>query len=170
MIMKRLHALVAAICLLAVAALAAPFLTSAHEQRAVDNGKYNFVVGWLNEPAYTGLLNSVDLTVTQPNPSATPAANAANDDEHPAGTPVTGLEDTLKVDIIYNDKTMNLPLSPVFNQPGKYTGYVIPTQAGDYSFHVYGTINGDKIDETFTSGPNTFGSVIDAKTIEFPQP
>jgi hypothetical protein len=169
--MKRLHALVAAICLVALAGLAAPLLTSAHEQRDVDNGKYHFVVGWLNEPAYTGLLNSIDLTVTQPNPNATPAATAAaSDDDHPAGTPVTGLEDTLKVDIIYNDKTMNLPLSPAWNNPGHYVSYVIPTQAGDYSFHIYGTINGDKVDETFTSGPNTFGTVIDAKTIEFPQP
>jgi hypothetical protein len=166
---KRIHALLASLALVACLGLAAPLVASAHEQRDVDNGKYHFVVGWLNEPAYTGLLNSVDLTVTQPTGApATPAA--ANASDAASGTPVTGLEDTLKVDIIYNDKTMNLPLSPAWRQPGHYVGYVIPTQAGDYSFHIYGTINGDKIDETFTSGPDTFGTVIDAKTIMFPQP
>lgn len=167
--MKRIHALLASLALVACLGLAAPLFASAHEQRDVDNGKYHFVVGWLNEPAYTGSLNSVDLTVTQPSSTpATPAANAS--DDVAAGTPVTGLEDTLKVDIIYNDKTMNLPISPAWQKPGHYVGYVIPTQAGDYSFHIYGTINGDKIDETFTSGPDTFGTVIDAKTIMFPQP
>jgi hypothetical protein len=165
--MKKIHALLASLALVAMLGLAAPLFASAHEQRDVDNGKYHFVVGWLNEPAYTGFLNSVDLTVTQAaGAPATPAANAANEN----GTPVMGLEDTLKVDIIYNDKTMNLPISPAFQKPGHYVGYVIPTQAGDYSFHIYGTINGDQVDETFTSGPDTFGTVIDAKTIMFPQP
>ena len=168
--MKRTHALFASLAVVAMLGLAAPLLTSAHESRNVDNGKYHLVVGWLDEPAYTGFLNSVDLTVTQntgarATPSATPAS-----DENTTGTPVTGLEDTLKVDIIFNDKTMNLPISPAWQQPGHYVGYVIPTQAGDYSLHIYGTINGDKIDETFTSGPDTFGTVIDAKTIMFPQP
>ena len=168
--MKRTHALFASLALVAMLGLAAPLLTSAHESRNVDNGKYHVVVGWLNEPAYTGFLNSVDLTVTQntgapATPSATPTS-----DGNSTGTPVTGLEDSLKVDIICNDKTMNLPISPAWQQPGHYVGYVIPTQAGDYSFHVYGAINGDKIDETFTSGPDTFGTVIDAKTIMFPQP
>lgn len=169
--MKRLYALFVSLGLAAMLGLLAPLAASAHEQRAADNGKYHFVVGWLNEPAYTGLLNSVDLTVTQTSGAPlTPPATATSDDEHPAETPVTGLEDTLKVDIIYNNKTMNLPISPRYQQPGKYNGYVIPMAAGDYSFHIYGTINGDKIDETFTSGPDTFGTVIDAKTIEFPQP
>ena len=40
--------------------------------------------------------------------------------------------------------------------------------AGDYSFHIFGTINGDSIDETFTSGPQTFDTVEDAATYQFP--
>jgi hypothetical protein len=40
--------------------------------------------------------------------------------------------------------------------------------AGDYTFHIFGTINGDAIDETFTSSPEGFGAVEDAATIQFP--
>jgi hypothetical protein len=170
--MKYFQRLMAALGLMLALGLLVPAFASAHESRKVDNDKYQFVVGWLNEPAYSGFLNSIDLTVTGLSgaSAATPAASSDGDNDASAGTPVTGLEDTLKADIIYNDKTMTLDLEPRYNQPGKYSGYVIPMVAGDYSFHIYGTINGDKIDETFTSGPNTFGSVIDAKTIEFPQP
>ena len=39
-----------------------PGTASAHERRTV--GKYQFVVGWLNEPAFSGQMNSIDLRVT----------------------------------------------------------------------------------------------------------
>ena len=34
-----------------------PSLVSAHEQRDVADGKYHFVVGFLDEPAYSGFKN-----------------------------------------------------------------------------------------------------------------
>ena len=49
-----------------------------HERRTV--GPYTFVVGWINEPAYVNLLNSLDLTVT----------------ETSGAKPVEGLDKTLK--------------------------------------------------------------------------
>ena len=170
--MKHVHRLFAALGLVVALGLLVPFIASAHESRKVDNNKYQFVVGWLNEPAYSGFLNSIDLTVTDLSGSAnaTPVANSDGDSDASVGAPVTGLEDTLKAEIINGSNKMTLDLQPVWTQPGKYSGYVIPTIAGDYSFHIFGTINGDNVDETFTSGPNTFGSVVDSKTIEFPQP
>ena len=170
--MKHLHRLGASVGLVLALGLALPLITSAHESRKVDSDKYQFVVGWLNEPAYSGFLNSIDLTVTHLSGSAnaTPVASSDGDNDASAGTPVTGLEDTLKAEVINGGQKMALNLEPRYNQPGKYSGYAIPTVASDYSFHIYGTINGDQIDETFTSGPNTFGSVIDSKTIMFPQP
>ena len=55
----------------------------AHERRTV--GPYQFVVGWLNEPAYVGQLNSLDLRIsdTRQNPAAA----------------VSGLEKTLTADL-----------------------------------------------------------------------
>jgi hypothetical protein len=169
--MKHFHRLLASLGPVVALGLMVPLMASAHESRKVDTNKYQFVVGWLNEPAYSGFLNSVDLSVYDLTGSAnaTPAASSGGDDA-PLGKPVDGLADTLKVDVVNGSQKMTLDLAPRYNEPGKYSGYVIPTVAGDYSFHVYGTIDGDKIDETFTSGPNTFGSVIDSKTIQFPQP
>ena len=170
--MKHFHRVLASFGLVVALGLMAPLMASAHESRKVDNDKYQFVVGWLNEPAYSGFLNSLDLTVTDLSTAAnaTPVASSDGGDDASAGTPVIGLEDTIKADVINGSQKMTLDLNPRYNQPGKYSGYAIPMVAGDYSFHIYGTINGDKIDETFTSGPNTFGAVIDSKTIQFPQP
>lgn len=138
-----------------------PIGASAHEHRTV--GDYEFVVGFLNEPAVSGELNGLDLRVSMPS-TATPAA----DGEEAEATPVEGLETTLQAEVIYGDQTMALTLEAAWNNPGHYEAYFIPTAAGDYSFHVFGTINGTDVDETFTSGPDTFSTVIDRSTLEFP--
>lgn len=138
-----------------------PIGASAHEHRTV--GDYELVVGFLNEPAVSGELNGLDLRVSQPS-AATPAAGG---DEAEA-TPVEGLETTLQAEVIYGDQKMTLTLEAAYNNPGHYEAYFIPTAAGDYSFHVFGTINGTQVDETFTSGPDTFSTVIDRSTLEFP--
>jgi len=50
---------------------------SAHERRTVLNGRYQFVVGFLNEPAVSGEVNSVDLRVSDLT-QATPAADGGD--------------------------------------------------------------------------------------------
>src|SRR5439155_8655123 len=87
-----------------------------HERRTV--GPYTFVVGWINEPSYVNLLNSLDLTVT----------------EASGGRPIEGLEKTLKADLTYGGLTtpQQLTLAARFGQPGKYSGYVVPTKVGEY--------------------------------------
>jgi hypothetical protein len=155
---------------IALAAIAAagflPAVASAHEHRDVDGGKYSFVVGFLDEPAITGFKNGLDLRVSA-NTGATPATGS---DEDAGGTPVEGLESTLQAEIIYGDQRMALTLEPRWQTPGAYNAYVIPMAAGDYSFHIFGAINGDAIDETFTSSPEGFSSVVDAATLQFPKP
>ncbi len=123
------------------------FLTSstsadAHERRAV--GAYSFVVGWLNEPALINQPNAVDLRVSR-------AADA---------TPVTGLEQTLKVSVKSGEQTTNdVQLRPRFNTPGASDGRLIPTATGVYVFTITGTIEGQQINEVFTAGPGTFGLI-----------
>ena len=144
--------------------VALPLIASAHEARDVDNGKYHFVVGFLNEPAISGVVNSLDFRVSTN--TGTPVAGA--DDEAATGTPIEGLESTLQVEIIYGDQKKTLTLEPRWKAPGAYNAWVIPTAAGDYTFHIFGTINGDQVDENFTSSPEGFSSVVDAKTLQFP--
>ncbi len=160
--MKRASRLTFAAVLVAAFALLLPMATSAHEHREVGNGKYTFVVGFLNEPAFVSGENGLSLAVTKNTSGATPAAGSE-------GTPVEGLDKTLKAEVIYGDQKMNLPLSPGYGQPGKYESIFFPMAAGDYSFHIYGEVEGTKVDETFTSGPNTFSTVEAREPLEFPK-
>lgn len=123
-----------------------------HERRTV--GPYTFVVGWINEPAYINLLNSLDLTVT----------------ETSGAKPVEGLDKTLKADLTYGGTSQAQPLTIAarFGQPGHYTGYVVPTKVGDYTFHITGTVGTMSVDEKFESGPGRFGSIESTDPLQYP--
>jgi hypothetical protein len=127
--------------------------TAAHEVRQV--GDLDLVVGFGQEPAYAGQPNSVELLLST------------------GGNPVTDLGDTLTVSLGFGDQSKDLSVEPFFEvgefgTPGDYRAWFIPTRAGQYSFHFTGTIRGTKIDETFTSGPKTFGDVDNPTDAEFP--
>jgi hypothetical protein len=126
---------------------------AAHEIRQV--GGLDLVVGFGQEPAYAGQPNSVELLLST------------------GGNPVTDLGDTLTVSVGFGDQSKDLSVEPFFEvgefgTPGDYRAWFIPTRAGQYSFHFTGTIRGTKIDETFTSGPKTFGDVENPTDAEFP--
>ena len=126
----------------------------AHERRMV--GPYQFVVGWLTEPAYLGQLNSLDLRITdtRQNPAA----------------PVSGLEKTLTADVAAGGLTpFPLAVTARFGTAGAYNGVVMPTVKGTYTFHITGKIDTTNIDEKFNSGPNTFGDIEDTAAVQYPQ-
>ena len=126
----------------------------AHERRTV--GPYQFVVGWLNEPAYVGQLNSLDLRITDTRKDA-------------ATAPVTGLEKTLTADVAAGGLApYKLTVTARFGTAGAYNGFVMPTVTGTYTFHIVGTIDQTKIDEKFTSGPNTFGDIENTADLQYP--
>jgi hypothetical protein len=136
-----------------VLALSAPAL--AHEERVV--GAYHFVVGWGDEPAYAGSKNSVQLILSTK-----------------AGKPVTNLGDSLKVEVIFGQQQMELPFEPAFDPEegfgtlGDYRAWLIPTAPGTYTFHLFGAIGKQKVDERFISGPTTFDDIADPAEVEFP--
>ena len=146
--------------LLAVALLLAAGLgltASAHEHRDVAK-KYTFVVGFLNEPAYAGQQNGMDLRIATIDPTG--GVNSQ---------PVEGAEKSLTAEVIYGDQTMPLTLEPVYNEKGSYRGIFFPTVPGDYAFHITGTLDGTSIDETFRSSDGKFGPVEDPAPLMFPQ-
>ncbi|HEY7625358.1 MAG TPA: hypothetical protein VIA63_10060 [Candidatus Limnocylindria bacterium] len=148
--------LLAAVATLAIVLSSFAFTSNValgHERRNV--GPYTFVVGWINEPSYVNLLNSLDLTVTETN----------------GGKAVEGLDKTLKADLTFGGSTQAQPLTLAarFGQPGKYTGYVVPTKVGDYIFHITGTIGTMSIDEKFESGPGRFGNIESTDALQYPQ-
>jgi hypothetical protein len=151
--------------------LASPLTAQAHETRDVADGKYQMVVGFMNEPVYAGDKSGLEFWVYDLGSAATPTAGAEASDDEAAGPPVEGLEETLQAEVIYEDQTMELPLTAKWDEPGGYYSVFFPTASeGDYSFRIYGTIDGTDIDETFTSGPETFGPVEDPAPLRFPQP
>jgi hypothetical protein len=130
---------------------AAPAL--AHEGRKL--GDLEMEVGWGTEPAYSGEVNSVQILLVHD------------------GKPVVDLGDTLDVEVTFGDQTQTFSLEPFFEEgefgtPGDYRAWLIPTTAGQYSFHFTGTIDGEDVDETFTSGPKTFDDVQNPQSVEFP--
>jgi hypothetical protein len=127
---------------------------SAHEER--DEGKYVFAVGFGTEPAYAGQINSVQLLLSDA-----------------SGDPVTELKSGLKVSVSFGDQTQSYPIEPNFEVgefgiEGDYRAWFIPTRPGQYSFHFTGNVNGQPVDETFTSGPKTIDDVTDPTEVEFP--
>jgi hypothetical protein len=125
----------------------------AHEERSV--GAFDMAVGFGAEPAYAGEVNSVQLLLSK------------------NGKPVVDLGDTLEVQVTFGDQTQKFPLEPFFEEGefgtlGDYRAWFIPTRSGQYSFHFSGTIDGQAVDESFTSGPKTFSDVESPQSVEFP--
>lgn len=126
---------------------------TAHEEREV--GDHTLVVGWLDEPAFAGFKNAVQFIAS-----------------HGDGDPVTGA--TLEVEVIFGEadaeeRTEPMPLEAAFGTPGEYHAFLIPTRPGTYTFHVLGSLEeGEELDETFTSGEQTFNDVREPTEAQFP--
>lgn len=168
---SRLFAAVFAAALVLALALGGPTgSVFAHEHRAVGN--YSFVVGWTGEPAISNQPNAVSLELMFFE-NGVPEMTEENEDEDLGGVPVEGADSTLKVEVqtAGGAQSTDLDLEPAFGEVGVYESTsIIPTLPGDYTFIFTGTIDGTEINETFTSGPETFSTVDDATTLEFPQP
>jgi hypothetical protein len=123
-------------------------VASAHERDTFKIGSkyYVFTVGSLNEPFVVDNISGVDLRVSQ---VTGPAASGASK-ETGKGTPVTGLEQTLKVELVAGDKKETLSFDPSGEAPGSYAANFIPTVQTTYSYRIFGTIKGSSVDLTFT--------------------
>lgn len=147
--LQRWRSLLAATVLLALLASLTPIFVSAHETRTVAED-YEFVVGFINEPAIANDTNGVWVRVTK------------------GDEPVEGLAGTLQAEVLYEDQSMEATLRPSFNEAGVFTSPFIPTAAGDYTFRFFGQIEGIDVDESFTSSPEGFDSVKPRSDYEFP--
>src|SRR5215211_870707 len=157
-LLRLVIALGAAVLLAALAAAPA----SAHAEKQA--GRYAFVVGFGDEPAYAGQPNSLQVLITR--------------DGKPA-TDLAGQLDNLMAHAYYGRKAdpklenAMMPLEPHFGDdwgtPGDYRSFFVPTQAGAYTFHLKGKLGGQKVDLVVPSGPETFGDVKDPTTAQLAQ-
>jgi hypothetical protein len=149
--------LCAAVALAALAAAPA----SAHAEKKA--GRYTFVVGFGDEPAYAGQPNSLQVIISR--------------DGKPA-TDLAGQLDGLQAHAFYGAKAdpkldkIALPLEPHFGDgwgtPGDYRSFFVPTQAGAYTFQLHGKLGAQKVDLVIPSGPDTFSDVNDPAKTAFP--
>lgn len=114
-----------------------PTFASAHEHQIFEIGDktYDFTVGSLNEPIVVDDKTGVEFSVW------TTGSGAAA---------VTGLEDTLKVEIAADGKTKVMDLAPAWGEEGSYHAVFYPTIATTYSYRFFGTVNNIPVDLTFT--------------------
>jgi hypothetical protein len=131
---------------------AAPALAHADHTQ----GDLSIAVGFATEPAYAGQPNAVQLLVTH------------------AGQAVTDLvPGDLTVEVGFGGQTTEIDAIPEFEigewgTPGDYRAPFIPSEPGPYTFHVTGSVDGEKVDFSMTSGPKTFDDVQDPGTAMFP--
>ena len=138
----------AAVLGVAMTAVIGTAAVMAHESR--DVGDHSIVVGFANEPVFTGQKSGLEFLVTR------------------GEEPVEGLEATLQASVTFADATRDLEIEPRFGEPGWYESVFFPTAAGQYTFRIHGDIEGEPFDESFTSGPDTFSDVQDVTSGQFP--
>lgn len=119
----------------------------AHETRmyTIGDKPFQMTIGSLNEPIAVDDKTGVSITVSD-------ATNAADGDEH-AVAGVTGLEQTLKVELIAGDKKKTMDLTPVHGEVGHYRANFIPTVQTTYTYRFFGTVNNTPIDVSFSCNP-----------------
>jgi hypothetical protein len=140
-----------------------------HRVLTINGQQIEFVVGWVNEPAYANEINAVDFWAHYINGTC------------PQGTvstscPVYGLDQSLRVTVILGGQSTTLSFSPNLSNDvpplffGEYTAEVEPTMPGTISFIIFGNIGATAVNETFTCGPTTYECVDPASEIQFPRP
>lgn len=139
---------VAALALLA----AQPTLAHEHQTLMIGNAMYSVIVGSLNEPITVDDKTGVDLRVRKL------GTMAPGSHDHTAvsgdSAPVTGLEGTLKVELIAGDVKKTLDLSPAWNDPGAYRAQFYPTSETTLTYRFFGTIDSVPVDLSFTCNPS----------------
>ena len=121
-------------------------------------GEYRLEIGWMNEPVVSGETNGIELFVSPLEPGL-----ELEEQEFKDG--ITGLEKTLKMQLVYKEDKITLSLDADHNIPGKYYAFVDPTVAGFYQANILGTIK-----DTTVSLSMHPPKVDERKFIEFPVP
>jgi len=127
---------------------------AAHETRVV--GDIVMTVGFGNEPAFAGQPNEVGLSL------------AERRSEDPI---VEGVD--VDVEVSFGEESTTMEMEPAFvvgafGEPGLYRATLLPSRAGDYTFHFTGSVGDQEIDESFTSGDDTFSPARDPAEVAFP--
>ncbi len=136
-----------------------PSLALSAYGHTVDSvGEYRVEIGWMNEPVVSGETNAIEFYVS-------PLMSDLELEDQIFKNGISDLKKTVKIQLIYKDESIMLPLSPDHNIPGKYYAFVNPTLSGFYQANILGTIKDTPI--SLSMHPP---KVFERSYIEFPEP
>jgi len=121
-------------------------------------GEYRLEIGWMNEPVVSGETNGIELFVS-------PLDSTIPEEDQKFKDGISGLEKTLKMQLVLKEDKITLPLKADHNIPGKYYAFVDPTVSGFYQANILGSIK-----ETTVSLSMHPPKVEEREYIEFPEP
>lgn len=121
-------------------------------------GEYRLEIGWMNEPVVSGETNGIEFSVNRLEPGL-----ELKEQKFKEG--ISGLEKSLKIELLFKEEKITLSLSPDHNIPGKYYAFVNPTVSGFYQVNILG-----HIEETPISLSMHPPKVDERSYIEFPKP
>ena len=113
-------------------------------------GPYRLVIGWHEEPAFTGIRNTVAVEITE------------------TGKGLLADPASLTVEVSFGADRVVLPLNPDPARRHVFQASLVPTRAGTYTFHITGKIKNQSVDITTTCSEKTFDCVADGSEIQFP--
>ena len=129
-------------------------------------------VVWVNQESHSAVVMSGTLSPVTTDMTTKMVGYPLNVADEPAAASarVSGLASNLQVEIIHVSTNISraFPLTELVDDPGHYIAEFVPTAPGDYILRFFGSIEGNAIDETFDSGPDTFDTVIASDAIQFP--
>jgi len=139
--------------------LIVPFFSGIAYAHTIDSvGEYRVEIGWMSEPVVSGETNAIEFYVSPLEPNLD-----LKDQVFKNG--ILGLKKTVKIQLVYKDENIMLPLSPDHNIPGKYYAFINPTVSGFYQANILGNIEDTPI--SLSMHPP---KVEERSYIEFPEP
>ena len=136
-----------------------PSLAGIAYGHTVDSvGEYRVEIGWMNEPVVSGETNAIEFFVS-------PLESDLEFEDQIFKNGISGLKKTVKIQLVYKDESITLPLSPDHNISGKYYAFINPTVSGFYQANILGTIKDTSI--SLSMHPP---KVAERSYIEFPEP
>jgi hypothetical protein len=123
------------VIILAIAGIfAVPVILSTAYAHTIDSvGDYRLEIGWINEPVVSGETNGIELLVSPFDPNLPPEEQEFKDG-------ISGLEKTLKIQLVYKEQKITFPLKADSKISGKYYTFVSPTSGGYYQANILGKI------------------------------
>jgi len=133
------------------------FFGNAYAHTVDSVGDFRLEIGWMNEPVVSGETNGIELFISPLEPGLLL-------EEQKFKNGVSGLEKSLKMQLILAENKITLPFSADHDIPGKYYAFVNPTVAGFYQANILGNIG-----ETTVSLSMHPPKVDERSYIEFPE-